>query len=205
VGGDYYDFLPYSEEQVALLVGDVSGKGLPAALMMSNLQARVQMLIETKPDPAAAVTVLNRNLAERCPLGKFITFFYAVLNTRTGELQYTNAGHNPPILIRADGRVEHLPGSGLIMGLFPSVSYNLSEVSLAPGDLLALFSDGVTEARNRKDEELGENGLAQFLQLRRSHRCSEIITELAQYVRQWCGSPSFADDFTVLLVKRASD
>jgi sigma-B regulation protein RsbU (phosphoserine phosphatase) len=151
------------------------------------------------------VTVLNRNLAERCPLGKFITFFYAVLNTRTGELQYTNAGHNPPILIRADGRVEHLPGSDLIMGLFPSVSYKLSQVSLEPGDLLALFSDGVTEARNRKDEELGETGLAQFLQLRRSHRCSEIITELAQYVRQWCGSPSFTDDFTVLLVKRASD
>ena len=205
VGGDYYDFLPYGDGKVAVLVGDVSGKGMPAALMMSSLQARVQMLIETRPDPAAAVSVLNRNLAERCPLGKFITFFYAVLDTATGSVQYTNAGHNAPLLLRADGPVEQLPASGIIMGLFPSAAYEMRHTTLMPGDLLALFSDGVTEARNSREEELGESGLARFLEMRRSHACSEIITELAQHIRQWCGSNSFADDFTIVLVKRLAN
>jgi len=202
VGGDYYDFLPYGDGQVALVVGDVSGKGLPAALMMSSLQARVQMLIETRPDPASAVTTLNRNLAERCPIGKFITFFYAVLNTLTGELRYSNAGHNPPLILRSGGRVEILPGSGLIMGLFSSVVYGSSETRLEPGDMLALFSDGVTEARNADEEEWGESGLAEFLSSRIDQSCSDTITDLGQHVREWCGSNSFADDFTIVLVKR---
>ena len=202
IGGDYYDFLPYSSNQVAVVVGDVSGKGLPAALMMSSLQARVQMLIETRPDPASAVTTLNRNLAERCPIGKFITFFYALLNTSTGELKYSNAGHNPPLLLRSDGRVEMLLGSGLIMGLFSSIVYSSNETELQPGDMLALYSDGVTEARNAHDEEWGESGLAKFLLSRMAQSCSATITDLERHVREWCGNSSFADDFTIVLVKR---
>ncbi len=202
VGGDYYDFLPYGENKVALVIGDVSGKGLPAALMMSSLQARVQMLIETRPDPASAVTTLNRNLAERCPLGKFITFFYAVLNTETGELTYSNAGHNPPLLLRSTGQVEMLPGGGLIMGLFPSIVYGSHTTTLEPGDMLALFSDGVTEARNADDQELGELGLAEFLLGCMTESCSTVTADLAKHVREWCGTSSFADDFTIVLVKR---
>lgn len=202
VGGDYYDFLPYKDGRLGLVVGDVSGKGLPAALLMSSLQARVQMLVETGPDPATAVTILNRNLAERCPLGKFITFFYGLLDPMTGLLRFSNAGHNYPLVIRANGKVEQLSGSGLVMGLFPSVKYDLSEMQLEPGDLLALFSDGVTEASAPDGGEFGEDGLAEFLGAHKSESCAELVRALAEHVRVWCGSPSFADDFTIVLLRR---
>jgi serine phosphatase RsbU (regulator of sigma subunit) len=153
VGGDYYDFLHYKDDRLGLVVGDVAGKGLPAAILMSSLQARVQMLRETSPDPAAAVTVLNRALAERCPPGRFITLVYALLDPRTGSVAYSNAGHNYPILIRAHGSVEQLRRGALVLGIQPDVEYALSEITLEPGDMLALYSDGVTEARRPTGEE----------------------------------------------------
>jgi serine phosphatase RsbU (regulator of sigma subunit)/pSer/pThr/pTyr-binding forkhead associated (FHA) protein len=202
VGGDYYDFVPYKDGRLALVVGDVSGKGLPAALLMSSLQARVQMLRETNPDPGTAVTTLNRSLAERCPLGKFITFFYALLDTQSGTLRYSNAGHNYPLLLRASGKVEQLTGSGMVMGLFPSVYYEVRETKLEPGDLLALYSDGVTEATSAGGVEFGEQGLAKFLSEKQPESCSQIVTSLTDHVRKWRGSNSFTDDFTIVLVRR---
>lgn len=202
VGGDYFDFLPYRDGRLALLVGDVSGKGLPAALLMSSLQARVQMLRETNPDPGTAVTTLNRSLAERCPLGKFITFFYALLDVKTGVIKYSNAGHNYPLLLRADGKAEELPGSGMVLGIFPSVYYEVRETQLQAGDFLALYSDGVTEATSPKGAEFGEEGLARFLSEHKSESCSQIVAGLADHVRKWRGSSSFSDDFTIVLVRR---
>lgn len=202
VGGDYYDFLPYKDGRLGLAVGDVSGKGMPAALLMSSLQARVQMLVETSADPATAVTTLNRNLAQRCPLGRFITFFYGLLDTSTGVLQYSNAGHNYPLIVRADGRVELLAGSNIVMGLFPDVDYDLNETVLLPGDTLALFSDGVTEASNGAGEEFGEHGLASFLATHKADPAASVVARLAQHVRLWSGKSSFADDFTIVLVRR---
>jgi phosphoserine phosphatase RsbU/P len=202
VGGDYYDFLPYKDGRLGLVVGDVSGKGLPAALLMSSLQARVQMLAETAPEPASAVTTLNRNLAQRALPGRFITFFYAVLDTATGELQYSNAGHNHPILLRADGRIEELPRSGIVMGILPWAEYELGEATLERGDMLALFSDGVTEASTASGEEFGEAGLARFLCAHKEKPCAEILNQLVHDVRNWCGTASFADDFTIVLLRR---
>lgn len=202
VGGDYYDFLSYKDERLGLAVGDVAGKGLPAAIMMSSLQARVQMLCETGPDPAQAVTILNRTLAERCPPGRFITFVYALLEPGTGRVGYSNAGHNYPILVRAGGEVEQLRSGGLVLGIQASLEYELSEVALAPGDLLALYSDGVTEARRGSGEEFGERGLTEFLVTRRAEPCSDVVNGLAQHVREWCGQPAFHDDFTVVLLRR---
>jgi sigma-B regulation protein RsbU (phosphoserine phosphatase) len=202
VGGDYYDFLSYRDDRLGLVVGDVAGKGLPAAIMMSSLQARVQMLCETGPDPAQAVTILNRTLAERCPPGRFITLIYVLLDPRTGTVSYSNAGHNYPILIRQDGRVEQLRRGALVLGIQPDVTYELSETSLEAGDMLALYSDGVTEARRVSGEEFGERGLTEFLVARRSDPCSEVVSDLVQHVRQWCGQPSFHDDFTVVLLRR---
>ena len=202
VGGDYYDFLPYSDGRLALVVGDVSGKGFPAALLMSSLQARVHMLRETNPDPASAVTLLNRSFAERCPAGKFITFFYALLDPATGGLKFSNAGHNYPLLLRADGTVEELVGGGMVLGLFPMVHYELLETQLRRGDLLALYSDGVTESCSPSGEELGEQGLADFLMERKAMSCQEMATSLIDHVRKWHGSNAFSDDFTILLVRR---
>ncbi len=202
IGGDYYDFLPYKDGKLALVVGDVAGKGLAAALMMSSLQARVQMLRETNPEPGLAVSILNRSLAERCPPGKFVTFFYALLNPETGVLRYSNAGHNYPLLVRASGEIEHLSGSGLVMGLFPAVHYDINETTLEPGDLLALYSDGVTEASTADGKEFGEDGLGRFLLKHRDKSCNEIMQDLIEHVRNWCGKSSFADDFTIVLVRR---
>jgi serine phosphatase RsbU (regulator of sigma subunit) len=203
VGGDYYDFVPYADGRVALVVGDVSGKGLPAAILMSSLQARVQMLRETSPDPSSAVCLLNRSLAERCPPGKFITFFYALLDPRTGSLSYSIAGHNYPLLLRAGGQIEKLSGAGMVLGLFPDVRFELKETALNPGDMLALYSDGVTEAISAANgEELGEDRMAEFLIAYRARPCAETVTALTDYVRQWNGGNAFTDDFTVLLVKR---
>jgi serine phosphatase RsbU (regulator of sigma subunit) len=202
VGGDYYDFLPYSDGRVALVVADVSGKGLPAALGMSNLQARVQMLRETAPDPAKAVTILNRNLAEHGVVGRFVTLFYGVLDPATGCLHYSNAGHNYPLMLRANGEIEVLKGNGLVMGLFPNEKYDLLETCLRPGDLLALYSDGVTEATSDKDAEFGEHGLGDFLVQHPTQSCGDMVNALAEKVRNWCGATSFADDFTVMLVRR---
>jgi phosphoserine phosphatase RsbU/P len=202
IGGDYYDFLPYKDRRLGLVVGDVSGKGLSAALLMSSLEARVQMLVETSPDPAAALTHLNRSLAVRCPVGRFITFFYGLLDAATGTLSYSNAGHNYPLVLRANGKVEQLPGGGTVLGIFPSIQYELMETKLEPGDLLALFSDGVTEACTAEGTEFGEAGLAEFLESRKTMTCSELVHGLVSHVRGWGGLSSFADDFTVVLLRR---
>ncbi|HZS52963.1 MAG TPA: SpoIIE family protein phosphatase [Bryobacteraceae bacterium] len=202
IGGDYFDFLLYKDGRLALVVGDVAGKGLPAALMMSSLQARVHMLREAGPDPSTAVTVLNRNLAERGVLGRFITLFYALLEPKTGLLQYSNAGHNYPLVLRANGTVEALTEHGMVMGLFPDQSYDLLETHLMPGDTLAMYSDGVTEAPNKTYGDFGERGLAEFLVQHQDRSCGEMVNALADAVRSWCGTTSFNDDFTVLMVRR---
>jgi len=204
VGGDYYDFIPYQDGRLAVVVGDVSGKGLPAALLMSSLQAKVQMLRENNPSPGKAVSTLNRSLTERCPLGKFITFFYALLDPATATLEYSNAGHNYPLIMRADGSVETLTGNGLVMGLFAAVHYEVKKTKLARGEMLVLYSDGVTEAADSADIEFGEKGLAEFLAARKTVRCEDIVNQLVEHMRKWRGTTSFADDFTVVLVRRTA-
>jgi phosphoserine phosphatase RsbU/P len=203
VGGDYYDFIPYRDGRLAIVVGDVAGKGMAASLLMSSLQAFVHMLTESSPDPAVALTVLNRNVAKRCPAGRFITFFYCLLDPATGKLQYANAGHNYPLLVRADGSVAGLAGHSMVLGIRDSVRYQVFETHLSPGDMLALFSDGVTEARTpTEQQEFGEQRLAGFLTARRDRPVAIIIDELVNYVRTWSAQPTFYDDFTMVLVRR---
>jgi serine phosphatase RsbU (regulator of sigma subunit) len=202
VGGDYYDFAAYRDGKLALVIGDVAGKGLPAALMMSSLQARVQMLLETEPSPDAALTVLNRNLSERAVVGRFITVFYGLLDLSSGLLQYSNAGHNYPLLLRADGSVEELSGSNMVLGLISHARYELRKITINAGDTLALFSDGVTEARNSKGEELGEKGLAALLLNHSGKSADDTVACLVEDVRRWCETAAFADDFTVVITRR---
>lgn len=202
VGGDYYDFLPYEDGRLGIVVGDVAGKGMAAALMMSSLQARVQMLAESQVDPAAALLALNRKIGSRFPPGRFITFFYGLLDPASGQVEYANAGHNYPFLVRADGSVRHLTGHEMVLGIFEATVYNRYRQAVEPGDLLALFSDGVTEARNAEQIEFGEERLAAFLADRHHLPLKEIIRDLVEEVRQWTGQTSFADDFTMVLVRR---
>jgi len=157
------------------------------------------------PEPAPAVSALNRALAARCPRGKFITFFYAVLDPATGWLSYANAGHNYPVLVRAKGGVEMLAGSDLVLGIKGSSQYETHGVQLDVGDTLCLYSDGVTEVQSREgDIEFGEQRLAQYLAERQRQPLDEAISQLAQSLREWSAQPSFADDFTMVLVRRVS-
>ena len=156
-----YDFLIFPDGRVALLVGDVAGQGNAGALLMSSLQARVQVLFEDADDLARKITRLNRAICPNCPDNRFITFLHdRGGSAATGEMVYTNAGHNPPLLVRAAGGFETLKGGGVILGIMPTAAYKETLAQLEPGDVLVLFSDGVTEAAIRQDEEFGEERLA---------------------------------------------
>lgn len=203
VGGDYYDFLTYPDGRVGLLVGDVAGKGMPAALLMSSLQARVQVLFEDPSNLAALVTRLNRIITTNCPTNRFISFFIGILDPKTNELTYVNAGHNPPLLARLDGTVEKLEGTGVILGILPVASYQESKCRLEPGEVVVLFSDGVTEAtRPGVDEEFGEERLAKALTELRGAPAQSIIEAINQQVYQFTEGAPPADDITLVVAKR---
>ncbi|MCX6598607.1 MAG: SpoIIE family protein phosphatase [Acidobacteria bacterium] len=203
VGGDYYDFLPYPDGRVAIIVADVAGKGMPAALLMSSLQARVQVLVEDAPDLASMVTRLNRVITSTCPSNRFITFFMAVLEPTTGETVYCNAGHNPPLLVRANGDVETLEGGGMILGILPKAQYSERRTQLDPGDVLVLFSDGVTEGvKAGTDEEFGEDRLAAAIQRSAKLPATEMIDAINREVAEWAAGTAPADDVTLVVVRR---
>ena len=203
VGGDYYDFLPYPDGRVALLVGDVAGKGMPAALLMSSLQARVQVLFDDPTDLAKLVTRLNKIITSNCPTNRFITFFIGVLDPSTGELVYVNAGHNPPLLVHKNGSVEKLEGTGVILGILPIAQYEQKSARLDPGDVVVLFSDGVTEAvRPGVDEEFGEDRLADILAELKNEPAQSIIDSINQRVQEFTGGAPPADDITLVIAKR---
>src|SRR5580692_1851627 len=199
VGGDYYDFFTHPDGRVTILVGDVAGKGMPAALLMSSLQARVQVLFDDPTNLAALVTRLNRIITSNCPSNRFITFFISVLDPKTGELTYVNAGHNPPLVAHADGSVEKLDGTGLILGILAVATYTQKTCTLAPGDALLLFSDGVSEpVRPDSDEEFGEDRLAQNFAKLRNDDAQSIVDSINQQVREFTGGLPLPDDITLV-------
>jgi sigma-B regulation protein RsbU (phosphoserine phosphatase) len=201
VGGDYYDFLSYPEGQIGVVIGDVAGKGMPAALMMTSLQAKVTALAETLADPADVVARLNRSLAVTCPRNRFVTFFFGVIDPRSNEISYCNAGHNPPLLVRASGEIVQLDGGGPVLGILPRMAYQGQRCRMDPGDMLLLYSDGVTEAANPAGEEFEGH----FLELAREIRGSsaaEIVQRVHEAVRDWIAGQPPADDITVVCARR---
>lgn len=204
VGGDYYDFLPCPEGRLGLILGDVAGKGMPAALMMMNLQARVQVLAESVSDPAAFMTSLNRIISSTCPHNRFITLFFALLDPSTGRLLYVNAGHNPPVVIRGNGTRETLDGGGPILGILKQARYECYSTVLNPGDLCCIFSDGVTEAAAPDGEEFGEERLADFLLQSRLASAPDLISSIQQSVDRWTQGAALADDSTLIVLKRSA-
>ncbi|MGH9613318.1 MAG: SpoIIE family protein phosphatase, partial [Bryobacteraceae bacterium] len=204
VGGDYYDFLAYNDGRVAMLVGDVSGKGMPASLMMSSLQARVQVLFDEPSNLAERVTKLNHVIAKNCPDNRFITFFIAIVDSVTGEVSYCNAGHNPPLVARRDGRIDHLTTGGIVLGILPFAKYEQGVCQLSPGDVIVLFSDGVSEAcRPGEDEEFGEERLGQLVAELRSLSAKEIVDHVQERLMEWIGDAPAADDITLVVARWA--
>jgi sigma-B regulation protein RsbU (phosphoserine phosphatase) len=203
VGGDYYDFLPYPDGRVALLIGDVSGKGMGAALLMSSLQARCRVVFENPGELGAQVSHLNRITAANCPGNCFITFCAVVLDPAKGELRYCNAGHNAPLLLRAGGEIESLEPTGLVLGIVPSAVYEERTCHLGCGDVLLLFSDGVTEScKPDVDEEFGEKRLGVLLRNQQGQPAAAILDAIKAEIISFTGGTPAADDVTLVTACR---
>ena len=202
VGGDYYDFFPYENNRVAMVLGDVSGKGMPASLLMMGLQARVQVLIEEPKNLADVMIRLNRITSANCPSGRFITFFFCIVNGETGEIAWCNAGHNPPIIVRADGSHELLRGGGPVLGILPFIEYREFQARLEPGDTLVIYSDGVTEAQNPAGEEFDIAGLAGVVSKHRHAPAGDIINEVNKALTVYTAGAPPGDDITLIVARR---
>jgi phosphoserine phosphatase RsbU/P len=202
VGGDYYDFFAYPSGRVAMVLGDVSGKGMAASLMMMGLQARVQVLIDEPENLAATITRLNRITAANCPPARFITLFLCILDGNTGELLYTNAGHNSPLILRANGVCDKLTDGGPPLGILADFAYHEYRTRLEPGDILAIYSDGVTEASSPEDEEFETEHLAQSITSRREEPAADIIARVNEDIVVWTKGAPAADDVTLILARR---
>jgi sigma-B regulation protein RsbU (phosphoserine phosphatase) len=157
IGGDYYDAIKLDDETLAFCIADVAGKGLPAAIVMSNIQAAVRAYANTMRSPADLCKQLNKLIFGNTQTMRFVTFFYGVLDIRTRELRYTNAGHVPPILIRKDGTPETLSEGGMVLGPFSDSRYHEASVVLHSGDRLVLLTDGITEAANTAGEQFADS------------------------------------------------
>ena len=159
VGGDCFDTLGFGSS-LGVSIADIAGKGLPAALLMSNLQAAVRAFAQDAASPASINNSVNRLLCRNMASGRFATFCYARIDPAARRIVYSNAGHNPPLLLRGDGSVEKLGDGGMVLGIFPDTQYDQSELPLRPGDRLLFYTDGITEARDPEGEEYGEDRLA---------------------------------------------
>jgi serine phosphatase RsbU (regulator of sigma subunit) len=204
VGGDCYDFLARSGSRLWVTVGDVAGKGHSAALIMTHFQAMLRGLARIDRPLGRLVDRLNDLLARTLPANEFISFFMLELDPEGGTLHYVNAGHNPPILLRASGEAEFLNGSGPVLGVVPGSSYTVHEGKLEGGDAILLYTDGATESQNPGQEEFGEERLIVHLREIIGLKSAQGVARLEQSILEFCGCAPRFDDITLLLVRRLS-
>jgi phosphoserine phosphatase RsbU/P len=201
VGGDFYEILPLGDGRLVIAVGDVAGKGSPAALLMALLLAMMRTLNDEQLEPAELIARLNVQVCRQAPGSRFITLFYAVYDTKTGSLTYVNAGHTPPLLLRQQGEVERLHEGGIALGLFDQSHYAAGHTLMRPGDLLAIYSDGITEAENPEGRPFDERGLENVLAAERHNNIAAIGSAVAKAVEIHTADTRLADDLTLLLLR----
>jgi sigma-B regulation protein RsbU (phosphoserine phosphatase) len=199
VGGDYYDVIRLSKDKLGICIADVVGKGISAALLMANVQASVRAFAGETASPSYVCSRINSVLCENLASGKFVTLFYGVLDASSRVLQYTNAGHLRPILIRCDGSVKHLENDGALLGVFPDWKYEDSQVELCPGDMLMLFTDGITEAMDPNGEEFGEVRLIEVARNAEEQSIEDLKTRLLGSAEEFCNF-RMQDDATLVLI-----
>jgi sigma-B regulation protein RsbU (phosphoserine phosphatase) len=199
VGGDYFDIHAFSENKLAMSIADVSGKGMSAALLMSNLQAAFKATASERVPPEELCGKVNRIICDNISRDRFITAFYGLLDGTCNRLVFTNAGHNAPFLARRDGSCLRLGEGGVPLGLFPDWNYERGEVQLAAGDRLVLFTDGVTEVSSADGEEFGEERLATVLLENRHLSAGELQERILAEVAKFSGG-QFEDDATLVVV-----
>lgn len=201
IGGDYYDFIQRKNGHILLALGDVSGKGIGAALMMSSLHAALRAQAQTNLGMAEIVTAVNNYIFESSPENKFLTLFCAELDITTGLLTYSNAGHNPPILVSSDGQMALLQSGGLPIGItdFPYAEFT---IQMKPEDVLVIYSDGITDSVNEADEEFGEQRLIEIVRRYRNRTASQIRDRIDEAINQFVGQSPPIDDTTIVIIKR---
>ena len=209
VGGDYYDFIFGSHSGLCLALGDISGKGISAALLMASLHSAVRAFSlgedtdqRTQPSPALLLKLLNRHLYLSTQSARYATLFLAFYDVKTHQLTYSNGGHLPPLLLSPDGKVRRLDCGGSVVGLLDDLDYTEETVQLEPGDLLIAFTDGLTEPENTTGGEFGE---ARLLELMRQHGTEPLPTLAANtltVIKQWIGNQDQPDDMTILLARQ---
>lgn len=198
-GGDCYDVLPLDETRLAVSIADVCGKGLAAALLMSNLQASVRAYASGDPSPAHVTVNVNAALVRNGGLRRFVTLFYAVYDTTVRELTFVNAGHNPPIVVGADGNVRRLASGAPVLGIFDTAAFEQQRVCLTPGDRVVLFTDGIVEARGDDREEFGELRLATLVAARRRTSAASLVDVIFDEVTRFAGG-TLDDDATLVVI-----
>jgi sigma-B regulation protein RsbU (phosphoserine phosphatase) len=201
VGGDYFDFLSFRDGRLGLCLADVSGKGISASLLMANVQATVRGQGALGNSAAQCLHRSNEQLFQSTDTDKYVTLFYAVLDAAKRELQYSNAGHNPPWLIKANNQPTLLKIGGPVLGILPEALFEEATVSLDVGDLLLIYSDGYSEAMNRLFEEFGEDRLLEIAQGNRNATAAELIQRIGEAVHQHCAGAPQTDDMTMIVVR----
>ena len=204
VGGDFYDILPLDDGRLVVTVGDVAGKGSPAALLMALLLAMLRTLVDEKLEPADLITRLNKQVCRHAPGTRFITLFYAVYQPLTGGLTYVSAGHMPPLVMRRHGACERLTDGGIALGMFEHSTYTTGHIILEADDLLAIYSDGITEAENPAGTPFDEIGLETVLKASTRETLPAVGAAVVQSVERHTAEKRFADDLTILLLRRTA-
>jgi len=202
VGGDYFDVLRFDDDTLGLCIADVAGKGMPAALLMSNLQASVRGLASASTSPTSLCARLDSLVCRNIASDRFITFFYAHVDGTARRLLYSNAGHNPPILMRNDGTHYRLTEGGGVLGVFPMQTFTLGAVELQSGDHIVFFTDGVTEAANAEGEEFGDARLLALLAESRALPSKALQEKILSAAGTFCAG-NWHDDATVIVVSVA--
>ena len=202
IGGDYYDYVPLGTGRLGVVVADVSGKGIPAALIMATFRAALRTEMKRQPDLSAVAAQLNEAVLEFRDASRFVTAVCCVLDTASGELRYVNCGHNPPLLLRAAGASEPLLLGGTALGLRAGESFEAGTATLAPGDTLLLYTDGVVEPANGANAEFGIERLEATVRQSRERPASEALRAVIDATRAFSGRDGYDDDFTLVVVHR---
>jgi serine phosphatase RsbU (regulator of sigma subunit) len=202
VGGDFYDVLPRPDGRVIVALGDVAGKGSPAALLMALLLAVLRTLVDEDLDPRALVERLNVQICRHTPASRFITLFYGVYSPASGALTYVNAGQNPPLIRRANGTYEQLGSTGVALGMFDGSTFEAATTIIGRNELLIMYSDGITEAEDPAGQPLEETGLEHVIDGHTTDSPSEIGRHVLQAVERHTDRTRFQDDLTILILKR---
>lgn len=202
VGGDYYDFIARDDGRMVIALGDVSGKGTGAALLMSSLHAAIHAQAASNRSLAETIAAVNRYLAENIPANRFVTLFYAELDPASGGLAFLNAGHNPPLIVHTAGTIEHLAAGGMPLGIAADTTFREGRTQLQPGDALVVYSDGVTETNNPRGEEFGVERLYKTIQRNLERSAAGLRDRIEAELTKFAEGTPAADDITLVIVKR---